>query len=58
MNASRPTWYDVLGVGRDASADEIKAAWRQATDRFEPGSASGQFRMYNEAADSCSTPPP
>jgi Mce-associated membrane protein len=46
-----PTWYDVLGVGPDASGEEIKAAWRQATDRFEPGSASGQFRMYNEAAD-------
>ena len=46
-----PTWYDVLGVERDATPDEIKAAWRQATDRFEPGSSSGQFRMYNEAAD-------
>ncbi|MBV9830142.1 MAG: DnaJ domain-containing protein [Marmoricola sp.] len=46
-----PTWYDVLGVPADASAEEIKAAWRQATDRFEPGSSSGQFRMFNEAAD-------
>jgi Mce-associated membrane protein len=46
-----PTWYDVLGVEPDASAEEIKAAWRQATDRFEPGSSSGQFRMFNEAAD-------
>ena len=46
-----PTWYDVLGVSRDASAAEIKAAWRHATDRFEPGSGSGQFRMFNDAAD-------
>ena len=46
-----PTWYDVLGVSRDASPDEIKAAWRNATDKFEPGSGSGQFRMFNEAAD-------
>ena len=46
-----PTWYDVLGVPRDASAEQIKAAWRAATDKFEPGSGSGQFRMFSEAAD-------
>jgi Mce-associated membrane protein len=45
-----PTWYDVLGVHRDADPDQIKAAWRDATDKFEPGSGSGQFRMFNEAA--------
>lgn len=45
-----PTWYDVLGVPRDADPDQIKAAWRDATDKFEPGSGSGQFRMFNEAA--------
>ncbi len=44
-----PTWYDALGVPRDATADQIKAAWRDATDRFEPGSG-GQFKMFNEAA--------
>ena len=46
-----PTWYDVLGVSRDASPAEIKAAWRNATDKFEPGTGAGQFRMFNEAAD-------
>jgi Mce-associated membrane protein len=46
-----PTWYDVLGVSRDASPAEIKAAWRTATDKFEPGTGAGQFRMFNEAAD-------
>ena len=46
-----PTWYDVLGVPVDATPDEIKAAWRVATDKFEPGSGSGEFRMFNEAAD-------
>lgn len=46
-----PTWYDVLGVPTDASPAEIKAAWRTATDRFEPGSGAGQFRMFNDAAD-------
>ena len=50
-NTPGPTWYDVLGVSRDADADEIRAAWRAATDRFEPGSGSGQFRMFNEAAE-------
>ena len=50
-SSPNPTWYDVLGVSRDASPAEIKAAWRNATDKFEPGSGSGQFRMFNEAAD-------
>ena len=45
------TWYDVLGVSRGATPEEIKAAWRHATDTFEPGSGSAQFRMFNEAAD-------
>ncbi|MCW2757067.1 MAG: dnaJ 1 [Nocardioidaceae bacterium] len=48
MSAS---WYDVLGVAPDATAEQVKAAWREATDKFEPGQGSGQFRMFNEAAD-------
>lgn len=51
VSAPSPTWYDVLGVSRDSTPDQIKAAWRNATDKFEPGSGSGQFRMFNEAAD-------
>src|SRR3954447_6788035 len=46
-----PTWYDILGVGREATPDEVKAAWRAATDKFEPGSGTSQFRLFNEAAD-------
>src|SRR5215218_6746982 len=46
-----PTWYDILGVAHDASPAEIKAAWRSVTDRFEPGSGTSQFRLFNEAAD-------
>ena len=45
------TWYDVLGVPRDAGPEQIKTAWRSATDKFEPGVGSSQFRMFNEAAD-------
>lgn len=48
---SSATWYEILGVSRDASAAEIKAAWRAATDRFEPGEGTSQFRLFNEAAD-------
>jgi len=50
-NSPGPTWYDILGVAPDASAEEIKAAWRDATDKFEPGTGAGQFRLFNEAAD-------
>lgn len=48
-----PTLYDLLGVPRDASRDEIKAAWRDAADRFEPGAgaSTAQFRLFNEAAE-------
>ena len=41
----------VLGVDRDASPEAVKQAWRSATDKFEPGTGAGQFRMFNEAAD-------
>lgn len=48
---SSPSWYDLLGVAPDATPSEIKAAWRDATDKFEPGSGSSQFSLFNEAAD-------
>ncbi|MGZ4475154.1 MAG: J domain-containing protein [Nocardioides sp.] len=48
-----PTLYDILGVRPDATPDQIKRAWRDAADRFEPGSGSSgaQFRLFNEAAE-------
>lgn len=48
-----PTLYDVLGVSRDATPEEIRRAWRDAADRFEPGSGGStrQFRLFNEAAE-------
>lgn len=48
-----PTLYDLLGVSPTASRDEIKRAWRDAADRFEPGEggSSAQFRLFNEAAE-------
>jgi Mce-associated membrane protein len=48
-----PTLYDVLGVSREASREEIRKAWRDAADRFEPGEGGStkQFRLFNEAAE-------
>jgi Mce-associated membrane protein len=46
-----PTWYDILGVTPEATPEQIKAAWRNATDKFEPGTGASQFRLFNEAAD-------
>ncbi|RNL61133.1 hypothetical protein EFK50_17325 [Nocardioides marmoriginsengisoli] len=46
-----PSWYDILGVERDATPEQIKAAWRAATDKFEPGTGASQFRLFNEAAE-------
>ncbi|WP_188779342.1 J domain-containing protein [Marmoricola endophyticus] len=50
------SYYDVLGVDRDASPETIKKAWREATDKFEPGSGSGQFRLFSDAADTLLDP--
>lgn len=48
-----PTLYDILGVAPDASREQIRQAWREAADRFEPGQGSStkQFRLFNEAAE-------
>ncbi len=51
---SAPTWYDVLGVGRDATPEQVKAAWRSAVDDAEPGTP--RFRSLNEAADTLLDP--
>jgi Mce-associated membrane protein len=44
-----PTWYDILGVDRNASADEIRAAWKAGIADLEPGDR--RFRALNEAAE-------
>lgn len=46
MNAN---WYDVLDVEPTASADEIRAAWRQAVADLDP--TDRRFRVYNQAAE-------
>lgn len=43
-----PTWYDLLDVPRDASADEIRAAWKSRIADLEPGDR--RFDALNRAA--------
>lgn len=54
--------YEVLGVGRDASADEVKAAFRKLAARFHPDrnpddpSAQDKFKELNAAYQVLSDP--
>ncbi|WP_165356767.1 J domain-containing protein [Nocardioides zhouii] len=43
-----PTWYDVLDVPRDASTEEIRAAWRSQVADLDPGDR--RFDALNRAA--------
>lgn len=52
--AQKRDYYDVLGVGRTASADEIKRAYRQAAMKFHPDrnkeqGAADRFKEASEA---------
>jgi molecular chaperone DnaJ len=45
-------YYEVLGVGKDASADEVKKAFRQQAIKFHPDKEGGdeaKFKEVNEA---------
>ena len=44
-----PTWYDLLGVEPDASAEEIRTAWKSGIADLDPGDR--RFRSLNEAAE-------
>lgn len=44
-----PTWYDLLGVERDATTDEVRAAWRAAIADLDP--SERRFRSLNQAAE-------
>src|SRR5688572_26815727 len=43
-----PTWYDLLDVSREASAEDIRAAWRTQIADLEPGDR--RFDALNRAA--------
>jgi Mce-associated membrane protein len=44
-----PSWYDLLGVEPDASAEEVRAAWKGEIADLEPGDR--RFRLLNQAAE-------
>jgi len=50
-----PTWYDVLDVPRDASNDEVRAAWKDRIADLEPGDR--RFDTLNRAARVLLDPP-
>ena len=62
MSDSQRDHYEVLGIGRDASADEIKGAFRKAAAKAHPDrnpddpSASTRFKELNAAYQVLSDP--
>lgn len=49
-----PSLYDLLDVEPDASAEEIRAAWRSAIADLDP--SDRRFRAYNQAAETLLDP--
>ncbi|MSU90694.1 molecular chaperone DnaJ [Rhodobacteraceae bacterium 2CG4] len=54
---AKPDYYDILGVGRNADADELKKAYRRKAKELHPDrnsdnpNAEAQFKEVNEAYD-------
>lgn len=42
-------YYEILGVGRSASTDEIKAAFRKLAHQYHPDKAGGNAEKFKEA---------
>ncbi|GHV54526.1 chaperone protein DnaJ [Synergistales bacterium] len=60
--SGKKDYYDILGVSRNASADEIKKAYRKLTRKYHPdvnqgdAEAGKKFKEINEAHDVLSDP--
>jgi DnaJ-class molecular chaperone len=58
-----PDYYAVLGVEKDAQADEIKRAWRRLTRQWHPdrhpddASAAERFTLINQAYETLADAP-
>jgi molecular chaperone DnaJ len=63
MAANQPDYYEILGVARDAAADQLKSAYRKAALRWHPDrnpdnkqEAEHNFRQASEAYSVLSDP--
>jgi len=44
-------YYEVLGIGKTASADEIKKAYRKAAVKFHPDKEGGDESKFKEVSE-------
>jgi len=62
MSTNFTTYYDILGVKRTASPEEIKTAYRQAVKKYHPDHLAGDvqdshlFNLIQQAYDTLSDP--
>ena len=58
--AEKKNYYEILGVSKDASEDEIKAAYRKLAKQYHPdlhpgdAQAAEKFKEINEANETLS----